>query len=155
MNATQRAQLGVALRAETNPGVVAAIAARNDTYVTDWCNGLSTTDAWLSNATDRDLFEATDVTKFDGLAAGKREAQSRMERFAPLDFARQKMRKALQDIWGNADSVAVLQALRRKATRGELYLGGVEATTNTVTALRLNFEGSVSAEDVGRALNGN
>lgn len=155
MDATQRAQLGVALRAETNPGVVAAIAARNDTYVVNWCNGLSTTDAWLSNATDRDLFEATDVTKFDGLAAGKREAQSRMERFAPLDFARQKMRKALQDIWGNADSVAVLQALRRKATRAEVYLGGNEATTNTVTALKLNFEGSVSAEDVGRALNGN
>jgi len=36
-----------------------------------------------------------------------------------------------------------------------VYLGGNEATTNTVTALKLNFEGSVSAEDVGRALNGN
>ena len=155
MDATQRAQLGTALRAETDPGVVAAIAARNDSYVTNWCNGLSATDAWLSSATDRDLFEATDVTKFDGLAAGKREAQSRMERFSPLDFTRQKMRKALQDIWGNADSVAVLQALRRKATRAEVYLGGNQATTNTVTALKLNFEGSVSAEDVGRALNGN
>lgn len=155
MDATQRAQLGTALRAETDQGVVAAIAARNDSAVVAWCNSLSAIDAWLSSASDRDLFEATDVAKFDNLTAGKREAQGRLERFAPLDFTRQKMRKAMQDIWGNADSVAVLQALRRKATRAEVYLGGNEATTNTVTALKLNFEGDVSVEDVGRALNGN
>lgn len=155
MTPEQRNDLGTALRAETNPGVVAAIAARNDSAVVEWCNGPSATDAWLSSATDRDLFEATDVTKFDNLTPGKQGAQTRLERFAPLDFTRQKMRKALQDIWGNTDSVAVLQALRRKATRAEVYLGGNAATTNTVTALKLNFEGSVSAEDVGRALNGN
>lgn len=145
--------LAAALRAETDQTVVAAMAIRNDVALRDWCNGASAVDAWNEAMGSRDLFEATDVTKFDGLTAGKRDAWRLLLEFAPIDFTRQKMRKAVQDAWGNTDSVAVLQDCRRKATRGAAYLGGNDATTNTVTAKKLNYSGSISLDDVSNALN--
>lgn len=146
--------LATALRAETDQTVVAALAIRNDVALAAWCNGASTVDAWNESMGSRDLFEATDITKFDGLTAGKRDAWRLLLQFAPVDFSRQKMRKAAQDAWGNTDSVAVLQSCTRKATRGEAYLGGTDATTNTVTAKKLNYIGSISLDDVSNALNG-
>lgn len=145
--------LAAALRAETDQTVVAAMAIRNDVALRDWCNGASAVNAWNEAMGARELFEATDVTKFDGLTAGKRDAWRLLLEFAPIDFTRQKLRKAVQDAWGNTDSVAVLQDCRRKATRGEAYLGGNDATTNTVTAKKLNYTGSVSLDDVSNALN--
>ena len=101
----------------------------------------------------RDLFEATDVTKFDAVNPGKRDAWRLLLEFAPINFSRQKMRKAVPDVWGTTDAVAVLQACTRKATRGEVYLGGADATTNTVTAKKLNYIGNISLDDVSNALN--
>lgn len=152
---TQETTLAVALKAETNPTVVAALAIRNDVALAEWCNALSTTDAWNDTMTSGLLFEASDITKFDGLTAGKRDAWRMMLDFAPVDMSRQKNRKAVQDVWGNTDSVAVLQACTRKATNAEKYLGGTSATTNTVAALRLNWTGTLSHGDVSHALNTN
>ena len=101
----------------------------------------------------RDLFEATDVTKFDGLTAGKRDAWRMMLDFQPLDFARNKLRKAVVDVWGETDSVSVLQACTRKATNGEKYLGGTAATENTVTAWKLSVPGQIGMNDISNALN--
>ncbi len=150
----QKQTLAAALRAETDAGVVAALAIRNDVSLTAWCNTASPVDVWHPAMTNRLLFEAGDVTKFDGLTAGKREAWKLMLDFAPIDFSRNKMRKAIKDVWGNTDSVAVLQACTRKATNGEKYLGGTDATENTVTARKLNFAGQISMTDISSALNG-
>lgn len=149
----QLATLKVALLAETDAGVVAARAIRNDVALTAWCNAPSATDAWNPSVSDRGIFEACDVTKFDGLAAGKRESQTRLERYAPVDFTKQKMRKAIQDIWGNTDSIPILEAFRRKATNGEMYFGGNVVTTNTVSATKLDVPGQISMNDVSNALN--
>jgi hypothetical protein len=73
--------------------------------------------------------------------------------FGPTNFGKQKNRKAVQDVWGDANSVAVLQACRRKATNGERILGGADATTNTVTAWKLNFYGAITLDDVSNSLN--
>lgn len=148
-----RPAFAAALRAETNPTLAGHVASRNDTMIADWCNKDSQANAWLSAATDRDLFEATDVTKFDNLTAGKQASQTRLERFSPLDFTRVKLRKAVLDIWGAADGVAILNGLMRKATRAELMIGGSDATTNGVTALKLTWEGQIDTTDVGRSLN--
>lgn len=153
MTPAQLVTLKAALLAETDSGVVAALAIRNDVALTEWCNTASTTDAWSSNVSDKDIFEACDVTKFDSLTAGKRESQTRLERYAPIDFTKQKMRKAIQDIWGNTDSIPILQAFTRKATNGELYFGGTVVTTNTVSATKLNVPGQISMNDVSNALN--
>lgn len=151
----QKTTLAAALRAEANQGVMDAVAIGNITYLVEWCNGLSATDAWNTSVSGNDLFEAGDVTKFDGLTAGKRDAWRMMLDFAPIDMSRGKNRKAVQDVWGNTDSVPLLQDMRRKATRGEVYLGGSSATTNTVTALKLNYVGSLSIDDIATALNEN
>lgn len=153
MTETQKQTLAAALRAETNAGVVSMMAIRNDVGLAEWCNSASAGDAWQPAMTNRLLFEATDVAKFDNLTSGKRDAWKLILEFAPIDFARNKMRKAVTDIWGNTDSVAVLQACTRKATNAENYLGGVSATENTVTALKLNWTGTTSYSEIGEILN--
>ena len=150
---TQKTTLAAALRAETNQGVIDAVAISNITFLVEWCNGESATDAWNTAVSGSQLFEDTDVTKFDGLTAGKRDAWRLMLDFSPIDMSRAKNRRTVQDVWGNTDSVPILQDMRRKATRGEAYLGGSSATTNTVTALKLNYVGSLSIDDIATALN--
>lgn len=153
LTTTQQQTLAAALRAETDPTAAAALAIRNDVALTEWCNAASAQDAWNPALTSRLLFEATDVAKFDNLTAGKRDAWRMMLDFAPIDFARNKMRKAVVDVWGAADSVSVLQACVRKATNGEKYLGGASATENTVTAWKLNVSGTFAINDISDALN--
>ena len=153
LTTAQMQTLATALRAEQDAGVVAAMAIRNDVALTSWCNSLSAVDAWSEAVPSRDMFEAMNITKFDNLTAGKRDAWRVLLDFAPIDFTRQKMRKAIEDIWSAADGVAILQSFTRKATQAEKYLGGTDATTNTVTAKKLNYTGSVSIDDVSNALN--
>lgn len=151
----QETTLANHIKASVDPAVIAARTIRNDVELQRLYNLPSATDAWILAMTDRDLFEVSDVTKFDGLTAGKRDAWRMMLDFAPIDMTRNKNRKAVQDVWGNTDSVAVLQACVRKATLGETVFGGNSATTNTVTALKLNWEGTLSIDDVSYALNRN
>lgn len=151
----QETILAAHIRASQDAAVVAAVAIRNDVELARLYNLASASDAWKVAMSGRDLFEATDVTKFDGLTAGKRDAWRLLLSFAPVDMTRQKNRRAAQDVWGNSDSVAVLQACIRKATVAEAALGGNSATTNTVSALKLNWEGTLSTDDVSYALNRN
>jgi hypothetical protein len=153
LNQTQMQTLAAALRAEQNVDVVAAMSVRNDVFLTQWCNTAGSSDAWNPALSSKLLFEASDIGKFDNLTAGKRDAWRMMLDFAPIDFARNKMRKAVTDTWGATDSVAVLQACVRKATNGESYLGGTSATENTVTALKLSVPGNLSIDDISNSLN--
>ncbi|HMV58245.1 MAG TPA: hypothetical protein PKD38_13645 [Nitrospira sp.] len=150
---TQKQTLANALRAETNQTVVDALAIRNDVALAEWTNANSTADAWNNSMDARSLFQAMDITKYDNLTAGKRDAWRCMLDYAPHDMAKNANRKAALDIWGAADSVAVLQSCVRKATKGENYLGGTSATTNTVTALKLNFSGYIPIQEVSESLN--
>ena len=152
MTDAQLQTLAQSLRAETDPGVVAALSIRDDYTLMLWCNGASTQDAW-AEVDGRTLFELMTITSFDSLTAGKRAAWELMLSYAPLDFGRKKYRDAMPDIWGSAPSVTMLQGCTRKATRAEAYLGGSAATTNTVTALKLNAPGQVSVNEISDALN--
>ena len=155
LTTTQETTLAAHIRSNQDAAVVAALAIRNDVELARLYNLSSATDAWVSRMGGVDLFQVSDVTKFDGLTAGKRDAWRMMLDFAPIDFTRQKNRKAAQDVWGNTDSVAVLQAVTRKATVAESALGGASATTNTVAAVKLNWEGTLSYGDISSALNAN
>jgi len=150
---TQQQALAAGIRAETNSACVAALAERNDVAMEQWVNAASTTDAWNPVITSRELFEASDVAKFDNLTAGKRDAWTRFESFAPHDMARNKLRVAIVDTWGTTNSVSILQACTRKATNGEKYLGGTSATENTVTALKLTAPGIIPLNEISKALN--
>lgn len=150
---TQQQALAAGIRAETNQACVDALAIRNDVAMTEWVNSASSQDAWNPAMTGKLLFEASNIGKFDNLTAGKRDAWRMMLDFQPLDFARNKLRKAVVDVWGETDSVSVLQACTRKATNGEKYLGGTSATENTVAAWKLNWTGTVSYSEIGEILN--
>lgn len=153
MTEQQKQTLAAALRAETDPSVVAALAIRNDVALMNWCNANSATDAWMASADSRTIFEAMNITKFDTLTAGKRDAYRLMIENAPLNFGRNNIRNAVVDIWGASDSVAVLQAVLEKARHAEVYLGGSTKTTNTVAGLDRNYYGAVALNDVSEALN--
>lgn len=128
------------------------VNAPNVTSLLAWVNGSSASDAWMYAAARPTLFEATSITKFDGLTAGKRDAWRLMLDNVPIDFGRNPMRSAVVDIWGNTDSVAVLSALLEKATRAQLAIGGTSKTTNTVSGLDRSYTGQVSQADATRLI---
>ena len=153
MTDAQLQTLAAAIRAETNQACVDALAIRNDVAMEQWVNAVSAQSAWNPSMSGVDLFEATDVTKFDGLVAGKREAWKLMLQFAPINFGKQKFRKAVTDAWGTTDSKAILTDCTRPATNGEKYLGGTVVTENTIAAWKLNFSGNIAIGEISNALN--
>lgn len=156
LTAAQLTALRAYIDAATDPAIVAARtpATRADYVIANWLNEPSATLVWNEATPARDVFEAINVGKFDTLSAGKRDAMRMMLDFAPVNFTRQKNRNAIIDIWGAADSVAVLGACRRPALRCEEAFGGTTRTTsNNVSAINLNRAGSVTMMDVADALN--
>ncbi len=141
--------------ASVDPDVISARtdATRNDGFIWNWLNSTSTVSAWAESVNAKTLFESMDISKFDGLTAGKREAWRMMLDFAPLDFGTLKNRKAITDQWGSVDSIPILQAVTRFATHFEVAIGGNDVTTNTVTAKKLTLTGPISLNDVSTALN--
>jgi hypothetical protein len=153
MTDAEKQILADALRAETEPAVVTAVGNRDDVGLANWCNAPTTTDAWNPAMTDQQLFEAINVTKWDALSEGKRSTWGLLFTFSPIDFSRQKMRKAVEDVWGTTDSVVVLQNCTRKATQAEVYEGGTVVTQNTVSATKLNWSGTLSTDEISDVLN--
>lgn len=147
----QMQTLSATFRAE--PTLSAAVSQRRDDLIADWCNAASATDAWMKTASATAIFSAADITKYDALTAGKRASQDRLERYAPIDFGINKMRTAIVDIWGAADAVAILTALREKATNCQVALGGQSKTTQGVTGLDRTWAGALSVNDVSDILN--
>lgn len=144
--------LKTAIAAETDPEFVTYRTNGQTTLMADWYNQPSSTSAWHNNADRTVLFEATNIVKFDTLSGGKRDAWRLLMDNTPVDFGRNKLRKAVEDIWGVTDSVAVLQGVTEFATRAQALFGGNVKTTNTVVALDRDFEGFLSSQDISAAL---
>jgi len=155
LTSAQETTLVTALKASNDPVLAPLVVARDNVLIAQWLNTLSNTTAWNESMSARDLFEAMDVTKFDTVSAGKRDAWRLFLDFAPHDFGKPAIRKVIEDVWGTADGVAVLTACTRKATNGEVILGGTVETRNTVSATDLNKEGPFSVDDVSIAFNHN
>lgn len=153
---TMQQTLAAAIRANTDPAIVAAVAARNDDVIRDWYNLETSTDAWRSDIDGQALFEATPITVFDGISAGKREAWRLMidqAQISPLDFGRPNLRAAVRDIWTTPNGDAILTACRRKATRAELIFGGKVEASGAISATDLNVEIVLTSYDVSVSLN--
>tara|TARA_R110000868_G_scaffold143263_6_gene361243 strand:- start:1089 stop:1565 length:477 start_codon:yes stop_codon:yes gene_type:complete len=155
MTQAQRALLRTGILADTDPAIVAAVAAGANNQLLPLINAASTTDAWLGAATRQQLFEAIDLTQFDGITAGKRDAWKLLMDNAPIDFGRVKMRKAVSDSWssltqGQRDTI--LGNLVEKATKAEVYIGGTNRTEGGVTALGRNVVGAVSSDELSKAM---
>lgn len=148
--------LAAAIRANTDPTIVAAVAARNDDVIRDWYNVESTTDAWRTDIDGETMFDITPFTIFDGVSAGKREVWDLMieqSRITPLDFGRRTLRAAVRDIWPTQYGDAILTACRRKATRAEMLFGGSVEASGAISATDLNVEITLSSYDVSVSLN--
>jgi hypothetical protein len=104
------------------------------------------------------LDEGADYSTFDSVAAGKRDAWSLFLQYARRDMSKNKNRKVVIDVWGNAIAASVaesiLQASLVLATHAEAYLGGGSASTGTVTAIKRNWTGQVTLDEVATILNG-
>jgi len=131
---TDRALLTEKLNANANPNVL----------------------AWRTSVAPEEMDEAADYTVFDSISAGKRDSWGFMIAF-PRNFTRNKIRKWVTDVWGNATvnsaAESILQAATEKASRAENALGGNSVTVGTVTAIKRNWEGDVTIQDIAEMFN--
>jgi hypothetical protein len=150
-----------AMRANTDPTVVEAVAIGNATFLAGYYNTLESPAiaAWRTSVSPEETDEATPWAAFSDIAkAGQRDSWLHGFMRFPRDYSRGPVRKWLTDIWGNAvvgsnaESILVT-AGQRNITRAEAILGGdIVASTNAVSARKLQWQGSVTIDDVGRAL---
>ena len=150
--------LKAAILAETNATFVALRTSGATGAMAEWYNVAinPVQKAWITNQPPQDSDDAPDYSTFDSISAGKRESWGFFLAY-PRDFTRNKVRKWVTDVWGNATAAsnaeAILQAATRNATRGEVVFGGTTRTTGTVSALQLDRVGTLSNEDVVLAVN--
>ena len=150
--------LKAAILAQTAPEFVALRDSGATGAMAEWYNVAinPVQKAWITAQPPQDSDDAPDYSTFDSIYAGKRESWGFFLEY-PRDFTRNKVRKWVTDVWGNAtassNAEAILQAATRNATRGEIVFGGTTKTTGTVSALELNRAGPLSNEDVVLAVN--
>jgi hypothetical protein len=146
--------LKAAILAETDPALVALRSAGASGAMAEWYNldAAPVVKAWRVAVESQDLFEATPITQFDGLTAGKRDAWNLMLANAPVDASRNKIRAAVTDIWQAAQATTILTAMTENASRAEVLFGGSNATDGGVTALRRDWTGELRNEDIILAL---
>jgi hypothetical protein len=119
-------------------------------------NATPDTLAWIESVSPQDSDDAPDYSTFDSIAAGKRESWGFFLAFS-RDFTRNKTRKWITDVWGNAtagsNAEAILLAGTEKTSRAEVAIGGTSKTTGTVTALDRGFVGDVTLNEIAAMFN--
>lgn len=151
--------LKAAILVQTDPEFVGYRTNGQTTLMAGWFNveANPAVKAWRTSVPPEDSDEATPWPAFDVLSAGKRESWNIAFMRFSRDYSRGPVRKWVTDVWGNAsegsNAATILLAGQRNITRGEAVLGGSnQASTNTVSALKLAWEGSISDVDISAAL---
>lgn len=133
---------------KADPAANAARVAGDTVALRGWLDGAKTptTLVWRADVTPQESDEAATYTSYDTLATGKRDSWALFLRYN-RDFGRNKVRNWVVDVWGNASSnsvaEAVLQAGTKPGTNLQVTLGGTSRTTGTVTALDAAWKGSM------------
>jgi len=159
MNNAQKAVLKAAILAD--PALVPLTSGPTTDYngLVTILNSAGTTQAWRANVSPVEIDEATPWTSFDSISpAGKRDSYLHAFLRFPRDFARQKTRKWLTDVWGNATNGSNAESIFlgcaiEIATRAEEMIGGNVESINAVSALDRSFNGLVSLQDVVEMFN--
>lgn len=160
MTPQERTALGVALRAETNPAIVDAVQIRNDTEVARLLNLPSTFVVWKRSVSQDEIMQnGFNWTQVDNLTAGKARIwewlfQNPMRSINP---SKANVRAGIVECWSgtserNAVQAVVLGHCKRVAAVAERYFA--TGTGTDATPGNLVFEGTVSIDDIGAALNG-
>lgn len=153
----QSVALAAAIRASSDPVVVAALAIRNDVALTDWCNADSTFVVWKTKVTVEEVGNKINGTELAGLTSLN---HTRLQTVVALSQngvnpSLADRRAFFDDIFsgaGGAITRANLLALwKRLATNAErVFCTGTG--TDPAPGL-LVFEGRVSISEVSSALN--
>jgi hypothetical protein len=150
------AVLKAAIAAETDSAFVALRDSGQTGAMANWYNEFSTIDAWMPAVSAKILDEGADYSSYDTLAAGKRDSWDIFLRYGPRDMTKNKLRKVVTDVWGNAVAASIsetiLQGCLEKARKGELVFGVNSASTGTVTGEKRNWVGTLTNDDIIKAL---
>lgn len=154
----QSQAMKAAIEASTDPQIVAYLAVRNDSELTNYINATEATPTfvvWKGNVSSDDFRAAVvnggGVTQLDALTASKRD--SLFWYIGATAKPNANVSAALDDFCGSQNTLkASLQAaIRRNATVFErIYATG---TGSTVSPGTLVVEGPVSLQEVSTALN--
>jgi hypothetical protein len=153
----QRVTLATHIRANTDPDVVAALAGRNDTELTRLYNLDSSFIIWKKSVTPDEYRGAMLWTEVDTLNTGA----ARIWEWVTNNFTSNlnaddsNIRQGIADAFGPSTTTRanLLAVAKRAATVGESVFAtgtGTDATPGS-----LDFVGSLTTGDVGRALNEN
>ena len=153
MTPVQLSTLAAHIRANANPDVVSARNVRDDGALAAWYNSPSVTKAWSVGVERPTLFGALNLTNYDGLSAGKRDAFRLIFDSCPVDFSNDKIRAGIVDIFSVVDEAVILNAATELALNIETVFGGASATSGTVTAIKRIVVGAVHSVDISEALN--
>lgn len=160
----QRNTLRAAILAE--PALQAfLVSPRQDDPITDYCNAPVTPAqlAWKPRNTAEEIFAAVNLNEYIARSAPERQAFDLLLQMAGAEGAavnatRASTRSAIVNIFSGATNstsrAAVLTAMTEPLTWCQSKLGGNSATTDTVTAVRRNWAGTLVPIEVSRILNG-
>lgn len=163
LSTSQLTALKAAILAETDPTFVGYRTNGQTDLMRDWLNANKSpaTKCWRTDVPAQDSDEATPWTAFDSITpAGKRDSWLHAFMRYPRNYSRNAVRRWVTDVWGNATAGSNAEAILtgaglRNITRAEAILGGANtATTNNVTALKLEWQGPLSSNDISEALGG-
>lgn len=157
----QLTTLKAAILAETDADFVLARDQGQTPLMRDWLNADKSpaVKAWRTSVPPEVSDEATPWANFDTITqAGKRDSWLHAFMRYPRDYSKGSIRKWITDVWGNATASSnaatiLADAGLRNITRAESILGGAAtASTGTVSAIKLGWEGPLSDSDIGQAL---
>ena len=155
---TQIATLKTFVQNSSAPEIVAARTAGATFLLMGLLNAANNpvTKAWRVAVSAVELDDAADYTGFDTLNQGKRDEWSIFLQYAPRDMTKGAKRKVVTDVWGAAsagtNAEVILTACLENATVAQVAIGGSDASTGTVTALKRNFTELVDQDDCQKIL---
>lgn len=153
----QEATIRTAILAE--PALASALAVRDDQTIAAYCNADASPvqKAWRNVYPSADLFQTAVLTEYIARSAAERQAFDLLMSVGVVDASRGKIRNAIADIFsGGTNSTSrglILNDMTRNATWCEQKLGGTNATTDTVSAWRLNYSGTLTPSQISSILN--
>lgn len=155
LNDAQLATLKAHILASTDQAVIDARAIRNDTELTRLYNLPSAVNVWQTMVSEDTFLDSYVFTEMDSLNAAKQFQLGLLLKRGWLDASRPTVRAGLAEVFKGAalaaTRAAILEAIKRPATVAESIFvveAGTGATKN------LGWQGTLTTDDVGRAMNG-
>lgn len=153
LTTAQRTTLAAHIRANSDPTVAAALAVRNDNAIVTVYNADSALLVWRTNIEPDEYRGALDWTEVDNLTVGRARIWEWLTQnmTVSINASKPNVRAGLNNAFNNTTTKTNLLAIaNRLATLAESIFADIAQSPGVLV-----FEGLITAEDVGRALNDN